>query len=225
MQIFFKHLARWTAFALVAALIGGCSSPREAEAPFVGQPAQKKPEARASGAISAGDQIDIFVMEDESFNGRYLVRASGYAILPKVGRVAVAGMSQAEAESSVKRALEASQLRKATVILERATVSAEAKHEEQGGLSVVLTGTVSRPGTMVVPLIQGRQPGVYDAILRAGGFARFADPSNVHILRKDAAGRNRRIKADVNRIKNGQAADIPLEDGDVIEVPEKWIGF
>ena len=63
-----------------------------------------------------GDAIDIFVLEDSSFNGLYVVRPSGDMILPKAGRIAVLGMSLAQVEASVKQVLEANQLTQATVI-------------------------------------------------------------------------------------------------------------
>src|SRR5688572_6185265 len=38
-----------------------------------------------------GEAIEVMVMEDDSFNGIYQVRRGGYIIMPRVGRVSLAG--------------------------------------------------------------------------------------------------------------------------------------
>ena len=55
--------------------------------------------------ILPGNNIELWVNEDTSFNGRYQVRRGGYMILPQIGRVQVAGKTVGQAEAAVRKAL------------------------------------------------------------------------------------------------------------------------
>jgi len=55
--------------------------------------------------ILPGDDLEVLVVEDASFNGTYKVRRGGYIIVPAVGRVQVAGMTMNDAETAVRKAL------------------------------------------------------------------------------------------------------------------------
>ncbi len=70
-------------------------------------------------AIVSGEVLEVFVDEDQSLNARYKVRRGGYIIMPKVGRIAIAGKTIPRAEVSVKRALQNSQMRIASVLIQR----------------------------------------------------------------------------------------------------------
>ena len=39
--------------------------------------------------LQIGDEIEVFVLEDTSFNGVFTVRPSGDIIMPKVGRISL----------------------------------------------------------------------------------------------------------------------------------------
>ena len=64
------------------------------------QPSAPNPE---QDLIVPGDDVEIFVVEDPSFNGRYQVRRGGYIILPAVGRIPVAGKTMSGAEGEVRK--------------------------------------------------------------------------------------------------------------------------
>jgi protein involved in polysaccharide export with SLBB domain len=260
-----------------------------------------------SDTVLPGENLEIFVNEDQSFNGRYQVRRGGYIILPQVGRVAVAGKSIDQVEAAVKRALENSQLTRATVLVERLEgrdidsgmtiyLSGEFKNPRpfkvpqgtaqtlvsvilssggvteradltrvrvmrmSGGRSVVeevnvqrildgqglasdislvegdvitipggpasqvfVTGNVKRQGA--IEFQPGERLTVYGAILRAGGFARFAKESGVHILRPMPDGTKRKIDANVTEVKKGRKQDVVVLPNDIVVVPEKFFSF
>ena len=69
--------------------------------------------------ILPGEKLKIFVVEDSSFNGVYMVRRGGYIIMPAVGRIPVTGKTVPEAEQAISAALEETQLARATVMVER----------------------------------------------------------------------------------------------------------
>lgn len=260
-----------------------------------------------SDIIVPGENLEIFVNEDASFNGRYQVRRGGYIILAQVGRVSVAGKTLAQTEASVKRALESSQLTRATVLVERisgtdvetgpliylsgafrsprpyripagtaptlvsvilscggvatnADLSRVKIMRMAGGKSVIeevdlakilaggglnndvsliegdvitiptgplslvyITGNVKRQGSF--KLDPGERLSAYAAILKAGGFARFANEKSVHVLRAMPDGSKRKITVNVADLKKGRRSDVILEPNDIVVVPEKWFSF
>ncbi|RMG26161.1 MAG: hypothetical protein D6724_02460 [Armatimonadetes bacterium] len=79
---------------------------------------------------------------------------------------------------------------------------------------IYVRGAVARPGTM--PWEPGMTLGV---ALRDAAPIRDAQIQRVRIQRKDAGGKVRVIEANYERILEGQNADIPLQEGDIVEVP------
>ncbi len=173
-----------------------------------------------------GDAIDIFVLEDNSFNGLYVVRPSGDIILPKAGRIAVLGMKLEEIESSVKRVLESNQLTQASVIADPVRRGAGDGKTIMAGMNVYLTGPgVMRQGRALVPFVGDAKVTAFQAITDGGGFAAFANKKRSYLLRKDQSGRTRRLAIDFIAIEKGLASDPTLQDGDTIVVPQKMFGF
>jgi polysaccharide export outer membrane protein len=211
------------------ALLPGCSDPPLDDGGMIepGSPVgQPRPSPPPPSGLRPGDVVDVFVMEDEAFNGSYQIRSRGDIIVPKLGRVQIGGLSVASAEKALKRELEKNQLTKATVILDRATIPDESPAAE-GGIEteVFLSGKVSHPGRYTITGVAGAAPTVHQAVLQAGGCSRFAYKRKAHILRKSPDGRLARIDTDLLAIESGLAKDIPLSSGDIIVVPEKKVDF
>jgi len=202
-----------------------------------GVPAQAKPappRSSAGGSIRTGDSLELFVEEDNAFNGTYSVREQGDIIIPAVGRIQVAGLSVNSAGSRIQTELQARHLKKATVMLDRvgraappaeAAAAASAAAAPAPKLTIYLNGKVARQGQHRIALPPSGQLGVYEAILIAGGLSRFADHANVHLLRNDAEGKKRKIPVNLLDIEKGLAKDPPVGEGDIIVVPEKVFGF
>ncbi|MBA4147313.1 MAG: SLBB domain-containing protein [Verrucomicrobia bacterium] len=256
--------------------------------------------------IVPGESIEVLVLEDDSFNGVYQVRRGGYIVLPRVGRVYVAGKDVAGAERSVKEALQESQIKDGTVMIERPDGSTTAT-----GPVIYLAGEFSHPGPWRIPpgvaptvvttilrsggvtqsadltrvrllrLVGGQplveevnvqaildgvglpsdlslnpgdiimipafanviyvtgnvvKPGqlkllpddeltAYSAILRCGGFSRFANRSKVYLLRDRGNGNKQKIPVSIKNLQNGKTSDVILEPKDIIVVPEKFFSF
>ena len=160
-----------------------------------------------------GETLEVFVNEDPSFNGRYQVRRGGYIIMPQVGRIAVAGKTIPGAEAAVKRALQSSELHRASVLIERVQ-GADVEH----GNVVFLSGEFTRPGTWTIP--KNVTPTLVGVILSSGGLTDKADLTCVRVMRMSS---NKGVVEPVNvqRIIDGGGltSDITLEEGDVIVVP------
>lgn len=213
-------------FAVLA--LAGCSNGSDnlGNVPSIGGSAPSVTQnLGASDIVSVGDKLEIYVLEDETFNGIYTVRDGGHIIFPKVGRVEVAGKSLNMVEATVKAAFEgpAQQLRKATIIVERHGARREVAQGPQVA-TIYLSGQVNRPGALAVPYIDGQQPTVYQAIVHGGGTADFAKLSKTYVIRNSPAGRQR-IDVNLDKVGSGDAQDISIQNGDIIVVPQKGFLF
>jgi protein involved in polysaccharide export with SLBB domain len=170
-------------------------------------------------AILPGNNLEVWVNEDASFNGRYQVRRGGYIMLPQVGRVQVASKSISQAEAAVRKALQATQLRRATVMIERF----EGTVDETGPL-IFLSGEFRNPRPYRIP--PGTSPTLVNVILSCGGLTERADLTKVRVMRvAGSSSGNRSMVEEVNvkKILEGIAGnlgnDLTLTEGDVIVVP------
>lgn len=192
-----------------------------------------QPEGRSGNDIgtsgyttSVGDALDIFVLEDTSFNGSYIVRPSGDLIIPKAGRIQVINMTLSQVEAVIKKSLETNQLKQATVIadpIRRGAGSGEGT--VAAGLTIYITGNVAKTGRVLVPFVGGSQITAYQAVMDAGGFTAFAHKKKSYVIRRDVQGRTRKLPVNFEDIENSRSIDLPLQDGDTLVVPQKLIGL
>jgi polysaccharide export outer membrane protein len=205
---------------VVAAALAACTSAPDLEAVDLLLPRSgASSQIGSSYRIQIGDQIDVFVLEDSSFNGTFMIRPSGDIIMPKVGRVPLLGMSLAEAENGIKQTLQGSQLRQATVIVDPGM-----RGDSGGGLTVRLSGEVTHTGRVTVRPLGDVPVSAYQAVVDSGGFKMFANRRKGYILRRSAAGVTR-IGVNFEEVEKGSAVDPPLQEGDFIVVPKKGFGF
>jgi protein involved in polysaccharide export with SLBB domain len=163
--------------------------------------------------VVPGENLEVFVNEDPSFNGIYQVRRGGYIIMPQVGRIAVAGKSLSAAEAAVKRALQSSQLQNASVMMERKQGA-----DIENGPLIFLSGEFKSPGQWRIP--QGVTPTLVNVILSSGGVTDKADMTRVRVMRI-AANKGVVEEVNVEKILNGGGltSDLTLGEGDVITIP------
>jgi len=83
---------------------------------------------------------------------------------------------------------------------------------------IYVGGEVAEPG------IFDYQPGLtaLNACIMAGGFTKFAAPNRTRVIRQQD---NKRvvIKINLDDVKKGKIADMELQPGDRIQVPETWL--
>ena len=87
-------------------------------------------------------------------------------------------------------------------------------------IRVFVMGRVTRPGAVKAKLSEGVT--LLQAIADAGGLAEGAKESAVLITRKDARGKEQKIKVNLKDIIKGKKKDIKLQEGDVVFVPESF---
>jgi protein involved in polysaccharide export with SLBB domain len=175
---------------------------------------QKSLKENYESFILPGESLEVFVTEDDSLNGPYQVRRGGYIIMPRVGRVYLAGKDLAGAEKAIKAALQVNQLKNSTVMVERAQAAITA----ESGPAVYLAGEFLRPGPWRIP--QGVMPTAVTTVLRSGGLTSAADLSKVKLLRL-VNGQGLVEAVDVQAILSGAdlSSDLNLNPGDIVMVP------
>jgi protein involved in polysaccharide export with SLBB domain len=155
----------------------------------------------------------VVVLEDDTLNGVYQVRRGGYILMPRVGRVYIAGKDLEGAERAIKTALEDGQIRDGTVMVERPLGSAAGD-----GPVIYLTGEFRNPGPWRIP--SGVSPTAVTTILRSGGLTPSADLTQVRILRL-VSGQPMVEEIDVQAIFDGVGltSDLSLNPGDIVMIP------
>lgn len=83
-----------------------------------------------------------------------------------------------------------------------------------GGGQVLVEGWIEKPGAY--PVTPGLT--VAGVVVAAGGHLYPADTNAVKVIRPDRGGNKTVLLADLQKIKQGDAPDIPLQSGDIIEV-------
>lgn len=169
--------------------------------------------------LGDGDKISFRIAEEREPPIVLAVSPSGDVEVPLIGRVPVAGLTCKQAALKIKGELEKKYYRAATVI-----VGLEATSTASLGV-VYVTGQVATQGPLEIP--RGETFTVSKAILRAGGFADFANKRRVRILRQRPGASPERIIVDVKAvIEQGKLdKDVIVEPGDYIVVPERGINF
>lgn len=91
------------------------------------------------------------------------------------------------------------------------------KSENIETYQVFIEGKVKNPG--LYDFSKGMT--VYTLCMKAGGFLPFSAENRAYIVRT-TGGKMSKIKVNIKKIKNGEAADILLEPGDKVIIPESW---
>jgi len=170
--------------------------------------------------LANGDQISFRIVEDEENPKSLTVMDSGELEVPYLGRFQAAGKTCKQLASQLKTELQKEYYYQATVII---AVNVMTKSRGR----VYLVGPVHEPGPQEIPSDEVLT--LSKAILRAGGFTDFADQKNVKVTRqaKAAGGKDETFTINVGKVlqKGTMESDLPLEPGDLIFVPEKFIRF
>ncbi len=177
--------------------------------------------------IQPGDIISMRIVEDRSEPIQIPVGATGEVYAPHIGLVKAAGRTSRELAFAVKAELEKSYYKQATVVV---AIDQQRPRGSNVGLGpydlefFTVYGQVLRQGKYELP--SDEDVTISQAILRAGGFAQFAHPQKVKLVRKTPQG-NKTIIVNLDTImgKGNMEYDVYLRNNDVIIVDEKKINF
>jgi protein involved in polysaccharide export with SLBB domain len=168
--------------------------------------------------LQIGDRLSMRVVEDRKPPVSLIVTDSGEVEVPLIGRVEAKGRSCKQLAYAIKAPLEREYYYKATVIvgLDFETLKSPGR--------VYVTGQVRNQGPLAIPPDETFT--VSRAIIRAGGFADFANKRRVKLVRKNG-DKTETIIVDLELvIKKGRTDKDPVvEPDDTIIVPERLINF
>lgn len=176
--------------------------------------------------ISSGDLISIKIIEDRREPLQQRVAVTGEVQAPYIGLIKAQGKTSRELAYAIKRELEKNFFKNATVVVAIDQLNPDdVMREREIDLEFyVMFGFVARQGKYDLP--NNEDITISQAVLRAGGFAQFANKKKVKVVRKTPAG-NKTILVDVHSIMQAGDLDkdIYLRKDDVIIVEELTWNF
>jgi polysaccharide biosynthesis/export protein len=168
--------------------------------------------------LRIGDRLSMRVVEDRESPVTLFVMDSGEVEVPLIGRVHAKGLTCKRLAYEIKAPLEREYFFKATVIIAM----------DMAGLKspgrVYVTGQVRNQGPLDIPPDETFT--VSKAIMRAGGFADFANKRKVKLIRRKGDS-TETILVNVDEVvrKGRLDKDPVVEAGDTIIIPERLINF
>ncbi|HJL06163.1 MAG TPA: polysaccharide biosynthesis/export family protein [Polyangiaceae bacterium LLY-WYZ-15_(1-7)] len=172
-------------------------------------PSELPPPPQADSSLGPGDLFQVRVYGEEELSNRYRVAEDGTIDFPLVGRIEVAGL-----EPPAVSDLVAARLRQGEILL---APQVSVLVEEYNSKRISVIGAVAQPGSF--PMTNGMT--VVEAITSAGGFTNLADQNGTVLTRRNEEGELERYRVPVKRITEGRSSDVPMQNGDIIYVPER----
>lgn len=172
-------------------------------------------------AISAGDTISIRILEDRRDALQQKVAVTGEVQAPYVGLVNARGKTCRDLAFTIKKELEKNFFKNATVVISIDLLNPEdqMKIRDVDLEYYVVFGIVARQGKYDLP--SNEDITISQAILRAGGFAQFANKEKIKIIRKTPQGlKTILVNVDGIMSKGDLERDIYIRKDDVIIVKE-----
>lgn len=155
--------------------------------------------------MGPNDLLDIEILNVENGKRTVRVNANGFVTLPLIGSVAVAGLTQQEAEAHVAALYGEKYLQDPQISVFIREYTTE---------RITVDGAVSKPG--IYPLVG--QMTLLRALALAGGFGQIANMSEVKLFRRGDNGERQVATFDVERIRAGKMEDPEVRGDDLIVV-------
>jgi polysaccharide biosynthesis/export protein len=159
--------------------------------------------------IAVGDRLNLQIASVPEYSGQVVVQANGALRLPEIGDVPVRGLTLTAAEALVSAEYERRRVLIAPVV--------GLGLQEAAPRRISAVGQVLRPGQYSIALENSSQaPRLTSVLKQAGGVTEMADLRQIRVKRSAQM-----IAVDLSRllVQGEPQVDLPLQDGDVIEVP------
>ena len=177
--------------------------------------------------LRVGDTVSFQITEDQVWDPvnapkTLVVQDSGEIEMSYIGRVMAVGKTCKQLAAEVKSTLEKDYYKKATVVISMSVASPILGQ-------VYIWGQVHNQGALNILVNENLTAG--QAIMRAGGFADFANESKVKVIRNTTGPGGSKepqtINLDMKQIldKGKTDKDVMLQPGDLIIVPSRLINF
>ena len=176
--------------------------------------------------IASGDLISIRILEDRQNALQQKVAVTGEVQAPYIGLIGAKGKTSRQLAYAIKKELEKNFFKNATVVvaIDQLNPDDASSYRTYELEFYVMFGIVARQGKYDLPTNEDIT--ISQAILRAGGFAQFANKEKVKVVRKTPQG-NKTILVNVASIMQGGDLDkdIFLRKDDVVIVDELKVNF
>lgn len=163
--------------------------------------------------LKPSDVISVEVYQEPDLEKSVRVEGDGSVALALIGKVKVAGMTVAEAQSLVTDLYNRDYLVDPQVSILVVQFSPKIIH---------ILGSVNSPGVVEIP--PDRDLTLTEAIAGVRGVSRLGNPKSLTIKRIDADGKAQQMEVNFSRIiTDPNVKDVILQEGDTVWVPERII--
>ena len=170
--------------------------------------------------LRVGDKVSLQIIEDRDAPRSLVVADSGELDAPYIGRVAAADKTCKQLAEELKAQLEKEYYYRATVV-----IALDLANKLLG--QIYVWGQVRNQGP--IDLLVNESLTVGKAILRAGGFADFANKKKVKVVRNAGADGGGKQTFELNMVdileRGTTERDVVLQPDDLIIVPSRLISF
>ena len=184
---------------------------------FAQVPAPSAPPAEASASykLRPMDVLSFSIFQEPDMNAVVRLSADGYVTLPLIDKVAVQGLTLTQARERIV------ELYKKDYFVNPHVNVYITEYSKQ---SCYVTGWVRSATEFVFPVEEAESMTITKVIAGCGGFDPRANRRAVTVKRKFADGKEQIYTINVrNILRDPDAADFPIVNGDIIEVPEDII--
>lgn len=163
--------------------------------------------------LKPSDVVQVEVYQEKDLYKNVRIEGDGTIALALVGKVKVAGMTVAEAQSLITNLYNRDYLVDPQISLLVVSFSPKV---------VRVLGSVNSPGVVQIP--PDRDLTLTEAIAEVNGISRLGNPKSVTIKRVGEDGGSRQMEVNFSRIvTDPDMKDVILHEGDTIWVPERII--
>lgn len=158
----------------------------------------------AKYTIGSGDTLKVEVWKEPNLSGEVFVREDGSFTMSLIDDVKAEGLSPKELANNITESL------KKYIPGAAVTVSLV----QAAPIRYYLSGQFNKPGEYR----SDKKINLLQAIATGGGFAPFADESEITLIRKNSKGEELRYVLDYNSVISGSDPNPQLQSGDFISV-------
>lgn len=201
----FKRLTAWLAVIAGSMIVAACTSNLPAPPKTVaGLPKYH---------IGAGDTLNVFIWKNTDLSTSTTVRPDGMISLPLVHDVRAAGRTPTQLAEDIQRRLKKYITEPVVTVMVNSFVGL---YSEQ----IRVVGQAVKP--QAIPYRKGMT--ALDAMIAVGGLSQFADGDRATLVRT-AHGQQNSYRLHLEHLlQDGDlSANVPLEPGDVIIIPQTYI--
>ena len=174
---------------------------------LVAGPVFAQPDRQAGPrVVNPGDSLVLAVPGHPEYDLSLQVEADGMVLIPGIGSIRVAGLTESEAVQVMRQRLR---------LFDPTINDISLSLTRAGGIQIFVIGSVVNPG----PYQFMTQPSLWDLLRAAGGAAENANLAEARIIRETATGTEVQI-VDLNRVlSGGRAPQSDIQDGDTLVIP------